>query len=332
MNKILRILVLVALPLSANSLPSEKRKNGPMIQKALSPVQVSLQESSAVFYNNENSKLFIYGTVVSEDGLILTKASELEEVKDYHVRVGTKKYRSPKLISRNDSWDVALVKIEAEGLKSVDLESKIEVNHGTWIVSNGATERRFRRPRAGIVSANKREIPGGSPAVLGVSLNAKDEKLLVGNVTKESGAEKAGLKEGDELLEVDGTEINDRDSFIKYLTSKSPGNVIKLKVKRAEETLDFEVELMARHKLFGGTQNRNDQLSGGETQQSPRRTGFPMVLQHETTLSRRTVGGPIFTLDGEFVGMNIAAANRVEVFAIPVEELAKIVEGFQKSS
>jgi serine protease Do len=108
--------------------------------------------------------------------------------------------------------------------------------------------------------------------------------------------------------------------------------VIKLKVKRAEETLDFEVELMARHKLFGGTQNRNDQLSGGETQQSPRRTGFPMVLQHETTLSRRTVGGPIFTLDGEFVGMNIAAANRVEVFAIPVEELAKIVEGFQKSS
>ena len=302
-----------------------------MVQKALSPVQVSLQESSAVFYNNENSKLFIYGTVVSDDGLILTKASELEEVKDYHVRVGTKKYRAPRLVGRNDSWDVALVQIEAEGLMPVDLESKIEVSHGTWIVSNGATERRFRRPRAGIVSANKREIPGGSPAVLGVALEARDEKILVGNVTKESGAEKAGLKEGDELLEVDGNGIKDRDAFIEYLTTKSSGDVIKLKAKRGDETLEFEVELMARHKLYGGTQNRNDQLSGGETQQSARRTGFPMVLQHETTLSRRTVGGPIFTLDGEFVGMNIAAANRVEVFAIPVDELAGIVEDLKNS-
>ena len=62
------------LPLAANSLPSEKRKNGPLIQDALSPVQVSLQESSAVFYNNETSKAFLYGTVVSDDGLIMTKA------------------------------------------------------------------------------------------------------------------------------------------------------------------------------------------------------------------------------------------------------------------
>ena len=60
------------LPLAANSLPSEKRKNGPLIQDALSPVQVSLQESSAVFYNNETSKAFLYGTVVSDDGLIMT--------------------------------------------------------------------------------------------------------------------------------------------------------------------------------------------------------------------------------------------------------------------
>lgn len=328
--KILGILFAVVLPLAANSLPSEKRKNGPMIQKALTPVQVSLQESSAVFYDNETSKLFIYGTVVSEDGYILTKASELEEVKDYHVRVGTKKYRSPKLVRRDDQWDVALVKIEAEGLTPVDLESKIEVSHGTWIVSNGATERRFRRPRAGIISANKREIPGGSPAVLGVALNAKDEKLLVGNVTKESGAEKAGVKEGDQLIEVDGTVIKDWDSFVEYLTSKSPGDVIKLKVKRDDKSLDFEVELMARHKLYGGAKSRNDQLSGGDTQQSPRRTGFPMVLQHETTLSRRTVGGPIFTLDGEFVGMNIAAANRVEVFAIPAQELSSLAKDLMK--
>ena len=42
-------------------------------------------------------------------------------------------------------------------------------------------------------------------------------------------------------------------------------------------------------------------------------------------MSRRTMGGPIFTLDGEFVGMNIAAVNRVEAFAIPAKEFGELV-------
>ena len=50
--RIITFIFALSLPLAGNSLPSEKRKNGPLIQDALSPVQVSLQESSAVFYNN----------------------------------------------------------------------------------------------------------------------------------------------------------------------------------------------------------------------------------------------------------------------------------------
>ncbi|MEN8680352.1 MAG: hypothetical protein ABF391_09910, partial [Akkermansiaceae bacterium] len=69
----------------------------------------------------------------------------------------------------------------------------------------------------------------------------------------------------------------------------------------------------------------------GEAQQSARRTGFPMVLQHETMLNRNTVGGPVFTLDNQFVGMNIAAVNRVEAFAIPGKELSEIVAELKKS-
>jgi len=322
--------LLAALPLSANTLPAEKRKNGPLIQETLAPLQVSLQESSAVFYNNEDSRPFLYGTVVGKDGLILTKASDLAEVESYHVRVGTKKYRNPVLLKHDDRWDVALVKIEASELLAVDMSHSEEMKHGTWIVSNGATERRFRRPRAGIVSANTREIPGGSPAVLGVVLVFEDEKLMLGTITADSGAEKAGLKEGDQLLELDGRTIENKESFVEQLTQKSAGDMVNLKVSRDEEILDYEVELMARHKLYGSRMTRNDQLSGGPEQQSARRTGFPMVFQHEIMLTRRTVGGPLFTLDGEFVGMNIAAVNRVEVFAIPTKELVGVFEELKK--
>ena len=328
--KTIALSLLLALPLVANTLPSEKRKNGPLIQKTLAPVQVSLQESSAVFYNNEDSRPFLYGTVVGENGYILTKASDLIEVESYYVRVGTQKFRKPTLVTQDDQWDVALVKIDAEGLLAVEMGEVDNMTHGTWIVSNGATERRFRRPRPGIVSANTREIPGGSPAVLGVNLVFKDEKLTLGEVTTDSGAEKGGLKKGDHLVEVDGELIKDRDSFVEHLSDKSPGDFVKLKVNRDEEVLDLEIELMARHKLYGERMTRNDQLSGGPEQQSARRTGFPMVFQHETMLTRRTVGGPVFTLDGTFVGMNVAAVNRVEAFAIPVNELAKVLKDLMK--
>ena len=93
--------------------------------------------------------------------------------------------------------------------------------------------------------------------------------------------------------------------------------------------MELDVELMARHKLFGGPQSRNDSMSGDF---SERRSSFPMVLQHETMLSARSVGGPLFTLDGRFLGMNIAAANRVEAFAIPVEHLSSVLSQMKTAS
>ena len=292
-------------------------------------MQVYLQESSAVFYDNKTYKNFVYGTVVSPNGLVLTKASELEDVEDYIIRIGKKKYRSFKVVATDSVWDLALVKVEAEGLLPVDLTGNSEIAHGTWVVSNGASERMFRRPRPGIISANKREIPGGSPAVLGVQFQFKDNKIKVNAITEDSGAERAGIKKGDILVRVDGKEILDDKSFIEYLRVKVPGDLIKLGVLRGSRELELEVELMARHKLFGGPQNRNDQMSG---EFSERRTSFPRVLQHETMLSARSVGGPLFTFEGRFLGMNIAAANRVESFTIPVEDLCKALDQLKISA
>ena len=327
--KITTLFLLLALPVSANTLPSDQRKNGSIIQQVLAPVQVSLQESSAVFYDNKSRANFIYGTVVSSDGLILTKASELAESDDYVIRIGTAKYSDSRVLATNSVWDVALVKVEAESLLPVDLESNSEISHGTWVVSNGASERRFRRPRPGIVSANKREIPGGSPAVLGIQFQRDEKKIKVVEVTEDSGAEAAGIQKDDILNKVDGREIVDEESFVEYLRIKAPGDVIKLGILRDGEEVELEVELMARHKLFGGPQSRNDAMSG---EFSARRSSFPLILQHETMLSARSVGGPLFTLEGKFLGMNIAAANRVESFAIPVEELRKVFEDLKASA
>ena len=312
---------------TANSLPSEQRKNSKLVQAALEPIRIALQQSSAVFYNEEDRRSFIYGTVVGADGYILTKASELEEVENFSVRVDKKNFKTAHIVATDETWDLALVKVEATDLVPVTWASSSDIAHGTWVVSNGATTRRYRRPRAGMISANKREIPGGHPAVLGVGLKEAEGGVEITAVTEKSGAEKAEVKEGDLVLKANGQAVKTVDELRAVLEKCRIGEFVELKINRNEEELDLEVELMARHKLFGGVQSRNDAMSG---EFSPRRTGFPMVLQHETTLSRRTVGGPLLDFNGHCLGMNIAMANRVESYAIPLEELVEEILKLKK--
>ena len=330
MKTFLALILLTSLSLvSANSLPSEQRKNNKLVQAALEPVRIALQRSSAVFYNEKDRKPFIYGTVVSTDGFILTKASELDEVEEFSVRVDEENFSKVKVIATDETWDLALVKVEASDLVPVIWASSSDLDHGTWIVSNGATTRRYRRPRVGMISANKREIPGGHPAVLGVGLKNAEGGVEISSVTEKSGADKAEVKKGDLVIEADGAAVKDVDELKAALQKRGVGEFLELKIKRGDEVLDLKVELMARHKLFGGSQSRNDSMSG---EFSPRRTGFPMVLQHEITLSRRSVGGPLFDFEGRCIGMNIAMANRVENYAIPVEQLLEEIPKLQKAS
>lgn len=313
---------------SANSLPSEQRKNNKLVQAALDPVRLALQESSAVFYNNSDRRPFIYGTVVGADGLILTKASELAEVEEFSVRVNEENFSEAQIIATDEIWDLALVKVKATALLAVTWAPSSDIAHGTWVVSNGATTRRYRRPRVGVISANKREIPGGHTAVLGVGLKNAEGGVRITSVTKDSGAEKAEVKKGDVIIEIDGVSMKGIDELKAVLSKRGVGDVLNLKIKREEEIFELKVELMARHKLYGGVQSRNDSMSG---EFSPRRTGFPMVLQHETTLSRRSIGGPLLDFEGRCIGMNIAMVNRVENYAIPVEQLLEEIPNLQKS-
>lgn len=314
-------------PLAANSLPSEQRKNNKLVQAVLEPIRVALQKSSAVFYSSEDRKSFIFGTVISKDGLILTKASELEEVKEYTVRVDEENFREVEIMATDEVWDLALVKVEASDLTPVTWASSSDLEHATWVVSNGATTRKYRRPRIGMISANKREIVGGHPAVLGVGLKAEEGGVKVTMVTEKSGAEVAGVEKDDLITAIDDTEVTKVEELQSLLKRYEVGDSPVLKIIRDKESLEFTVELLARHKLYGGKQNRNDAMSG---EFSPRRTGFPMVLQHEITLSRRSVGGPLLNFKGECVGMNIAMANRVENYAIPVENLLEEILKLQE--
>jgi serine protease Do len=301
------------------SLESEFRTTGPAVTSVFEPQRAVLQTSSAVILDGRRE--IGYGVVVSADGHILTKASELEGVQKLSVIVDRTNYREVAVLATDLEWDVTLLKIDAAGLVPVVYAPTSDVPQGTWVVANGATSRFARRALAGVISAKTREVPAAGGIALGVVLAPRQKLLVIEEVVEGSGAHEAGLEKGDVILSIAGQKISRIEEIAEALTDRKAGSMVEVVCRRDKREFTAEVRLSAKGEMFSDTMNRNDMMSGNF---SRRRSGFPRVMQHDILGSSRVTGGPLLDLDGRCIGMNIARANRAESFAIPVEELKEL--------
>jgi serine protease Do len=309
------------------SLESDYRTTGAAVTAAFESQRAVLQKSSAVILDGR--KEMNYGVVVSTDGCILTKASELEGLENLAVTVDRSNFKEAKIIATDPEWDVALLKVDAEGLVPVEYASTSEIPQGSWVVANGATSRTTRRALAGIVSAKIREIPAAGGPALGVVLSSKTKAIQIDAVTDGSGAQEAGLQKGDVIVSIEGKKISKIEDIAEALKDRKAGTKVKVVLRRGKQELAADVRLAAKGEMFADTMNRNDMMSGDF---SRRRSGFPRVMQHDILGSSRVTGGPLLDLEGRCVGMNIARANRAESFAIPVEDLKEIADRLMKQA
>lgn len=308
------------------SLQAPYRCTGSELLKAFEPQRQVLQRSSALIMQGRDE--VGYGTVISPDGHILTKASVFERLDKPVVIVGLRKYEQVICLATDERWDVSLIKIEASGLEPVVYAPTSAVPMGSWVVANGVSSRTRRRHLMGVVSAAIRRIPPEGGLVLGLVFGpaeadkdkdggAEGGPLQVTEVVDGSGAHAAGIQVGDILKSVAGSQLSGIDALREALDSQHAGDRIEVGVLRDDEALTFEVELLPRSQIFEQP-NRNDMMSGDF---SERRSDFPRILQHSILGNSKSMGGPLLDLDGRCLGMNIARANRAESYAIPVEDL-----------
>jgi Trypsin-like serine proteases, typically periplasmic, contain C-terminal PDZ domain len=80
-------------------------------------------------------------------------------------------------------------------------------------------------------------------AMLGVMTDREDKGAKINQVTKESAAEKAGLKEGDIITKVDDNTISDPDDLTKAIQNHKPGEKVKITYLRNGKSQSTTAEL-----------------------------------------------------------------------------------------
>lgn len=82
----------------------------------------------------------------------------------------------------------------------------------------------------------------GRPLV-GITIKDTGYGLFIASVSKDSGAEEAGLKTYDMILEVEGQKVSSTEEVNRIRDKKKAGDMLKFKILRDGETLEIDVKL-----------------------------------------------------------------------------------------
>jgi serine protease Do len=320
-------LSLIVVGLAIAPLQAQQSKN-PLLIKAFREVVAKSSESTVrVRVADKDVSL---GTIVSADGWILTKHSELRAGKITCKLPDGKEYDA-KLVGHDEAHDLALLHIDdINDLTPVVFTDSKVARVGHWVASPGTGKDPIG---VGVVSVASREIKGAKKAVtmgagiayLGVTFEPFFAGIKVEEVFPNNPAQKAGLKPGDQILAFNGETVESVDEFRALLSKAKPGDEVKLTINRDDKEQVLTAKLVVNPSAKGG-KSRGDMQNSMGSKLSDRRSGFPVILQHDSVLLPTECGGPLCNLEGQVIGINIARAGRTECYAIPSEAVRPLLE------
>ena len=268
------------------------------------------------------------GVILSNDGYIVTNNHVIEDANEIEVVLNDKRTFAAQLIGTDPNTDLALLKIKATNLPTIEIGNSDDLRVGEWVLAVGNPFNLTSTVTAGIVSAKARSInilnsdmkiesfiqtdaavnPGNSGgalvntrgqlvgintaiasqtgsyagyafaiptaimqkvvadlrqfgtvqrALLGIRMlditqQVKDqlslesmEGVYVGEVISGSAADKAGMKAGDVIVQVDGRPINASSQLQEQIGRKNPGDQIIILVRRGHRSVSLQVTLTA---------------------------------------------------------------------------------------
>lgn len=106
----------------------------------------------------------------------------------------------------------------------------------------------FAIPSTTVISTVNQLLQDGTPhhAFLGIATSDSENGVVVQTVSAGSGAEAAGLQQGDVITAVDGQAIQQTTDLVGALRSKAPGDTIAITVERGGQQVDLTATLGER--------------------------------------------------------------------------------------
>jgi serine protease Do len=273
----------------------------------------------------------ILGTLIDLKGLVpelilkgksflLSKSSmvgdeALVELKDGVTRIA-------QVLKRDEDNDLVLLQVQGKinggiALKTVTSDSVTFGKVGKFLVSP--------RPIGnGVVSVLGNTqfaiAKGPTAAYMGVNTNLKDGRVVISMVQPRSPASVAELEVGDELNSFNGKPVSKMEDLSLEISKHKPDDTLSLQLVRFGVPYNKQIvlkprRLNERHIAYRFTDGRSE-----------RRDGFKSVLVHDGKLKPAECGGPLYDIDGNFYGINIARVSRTSSLAIPVAILNKFVK------
>ena len=151
-----------------------------------------------------------------------------KSLKKFEKELGEKKLAGIlKSVEQNLAGKMNEFHFEFDGVDAADLHKKMAEKLGHF-------EKTFAAP-------HMIQLHGGDRKMIGVMLDHADGKpVKIQQVLKGSAAEKAGIKEGDVVIKVNGKKIENPQSLSDHV-QKAKG-AVEIEIKRADEVIEVEVE------------------------------------------------------------------------------------------
>lgn len=285
---------------------------------------VSRSQKSVVEFREFGETLAL-GTVMSRDGYILTKASELEDAIDPECILSDGRRLKMTEIAVDHAFDLMLVRVDAKNLTPVEWSKAEPPAAGRIVIT---TDSRGAPLLPGVVSVASRKLSTSTKGFLGVVLDQLRDirRVAVREVLPGGAAERNGISVGDIVLSIDGQEIRDIHAMVSLVSSFPPNRKISLRIERKNVIKTVDVVLTPRFVAEGHEvmlPRYSDHENFGKFV-SAHSSGFPEAIQHDTDLFPEQCGGPMFDISGQAVGLNISRAARIASYAIPAHAVLRV--------
>ena len=276
------------------------------------------RESTVEVYGTDskgNNTVRACGTIL--DGLhVATKLSEIAGCTALECWFTDDSKTNATLSALDRPRDIAILTLEAPGkftgvAGAAKAESKNDGLPVDRIVFSATSASEVSA--AGIISRADHREPV-LPARFGAKIDEDSGSLRITELSPNGSAVTAGLRLGDQLLQLDGRAVTSLVAVGNLLQSCQPGDWISLDIKRGDQ--QFQVKAQLQHDP-GQQFEKTEFLDGRAGHVSQRRSDFH-ALQHDITIPPAACGGPLLDMDGHIIGINIARRARESTLAIPI--------------